>query len=36
MRPYLEKNPTQKRAGGVAQGIVLSSNSSTSKKKIKK
>jgi hypothetical protein len=21
MRPYLEKNPSQKRAGGVAQGV---------------
>jgi hypothetical protein len=21
MRPYLEKNPTQKRAGGMAQGV---------------
>jgi hypothetical protein len=21
MRPYLEKNPTQERAGGVAQGV---------------
>jgi hypothetical protein len=23
MRPYLQKNPSQKRAGGVAQGVGL-------------
>jgi hypothetical protein len=32
-RPYGKKNPSQKRAGGVAQGEALSSNPSTIKKK---
>jgi hypothetical protein len=36
MTPYIEKNPSQKRGGGVAQGIGLSSNSSTTKKKKKR
>jgi hypothetical protein len=36
MRPYLEKNPSQKkRVGGVAQGVGPSSPSTTKKKKIK-
>jgi hypothetical protein len=34
-RPYLEKYQSQKRAGGVAQGVVLNSNPSTAKKKKK-
>jgi hypothetical protein len=36
MRPYLEKNPSQKRAAGVVQGVgpeFKSSNSSTEEKK---
>jgi hypothetical protein len=44
LRPYLEKNPSQKKAGGVTQVVdrllskceALSSNSSTTKKKKKK
>jgi hypothetical protein len=34
-RPYLEKNPSQKRASGVAQGVGPEFNPSTGKKKIK-
>jgi hypothetical protein len=33
MRPYLEKNPPQKRAGGVAQGEDLEFKSQYCKKK---
>jgi hypothetical protein len=36
VRFYPEKKPSQKRAVGVAQGVVLSSNPSTTKKKRKK
>jgi hypothetical protein len=36
VRPYLEKIHHKKRAVGVAQGEVLSSNPSTTKKKRKK
>jgi hypothetical protein len=32
MRFYLERKTSQKRAGGVAQGIGLNSNPSTTKK----
>jgi hypothetical protein len=32
MRPYLEKNPSQKPDGGVAQGVGLCSNPSIAKK----
>jgi hypothetical protein len=35
MRPYLEKNPSQKRAGGVAHHVGLNSSPSTRKKRIK-
>jgi hypothetical protein len=33
VRPYLKKNPSQKRANGMTEGVVLSSNPSTAKKK---
>jgi hypothetical protein len=36
VRPHLEKNPSQKRAGGVAQGVGPEFNPSTTKKKKKK
>jgi hypothetical protein len=34
VRPYLKKNSSQKRAGGVAQGVGPESNPSTTKKYI--
>jgi hypothetical protein len=36
MRPYLETNPSQKRAGGVAQGVDLEFKPQYQKKKKKK
>jgi hypothetical protein len=36
MRPYLEKNPSQKRAGGVAQGVGPEFKSQYCKKKKKR
>jgi transposase len=35
-RPYLEKNPSQKRAGGVAQDVGLESKPQYCKKKVAK
>jgi hypothetical protein len=35
MRPYLQKNPSQKRAGGVAQGVGLKFKPQHHKKKKK-
>jgi hypothetical protein len=35
-RPYLEKNPSKKRASRVAQGVGPEFNPSTTKKKKKK
>jgi hypothetical protein len=34
MRPYLEKNPSQKRAGGMAQGVVPEFKPQYHKKKV--
>jgi hypothetical protein len=36
LRPYLEKNPSQKKAGGVAQGVGLEFKPQYCKKKKKK
>jgi hypothetical protein len=36
MRPYLEKNPSPKRAGGVARGVGPEFKPSTGEKKKKK